>query len=52
LKGVGISAYVGAAAAIADKTYVPIAGSILTVESRHSSYIRAAPGRNPIPQAV
>ncbi|RPB17090.1 hypothetical protein P167DRAFT_556663 [Morchella conica CCBAS932] len=51
LEAVGISAYLGAAPLITDGKILSAAASIVTVESRHQTFIRTALKQSPVPQA-
>lgn len=46
---IGVGAYQGAAAAIQNKDYLAVAGSIVQIEARHAAIINMLSGLDPVP---
>jgi hypothetical protein len=51
LEAVGVSAYLGAAPIVNSSAVLEAAATIVTVESRHQTFIRVASGAAPVPAA-
>ena len=51
LEDVGASAYMGLAASLIDKDYLTASVSIHGTEARHTAYLRAADGSQPVPNS-
>ncbi|KAL9611138.1 MAG: hypothetical protein Q9167_004191 [Letrouitia subvulpina] len=49
IEAVGVSSYIGLLAYLRDPAYLKVFSSVLAVEARHSSFIRAALGLQPFP---
>ena len=51
IEDVGASAYLGLAASLVDKDYLTASVSIHGTEARHTAYLRAADGSQPVPNS-
>ena len=49
LEAVGVSSYIGLLANLRGSAYLKVFSSVMTVEARHSSFVRAARGLTPFP---
>ena len=49
IEAVSVSSYIGLLAKLRDTAYTKVFSSVLTVEARHSAFIRTALGAEPFP---